>query len=49
MQKKFAVTSVIKIYFIMWELCVQPDYDHFIPLTSQIRQISVSNQHFFWE
>ena len=33
MQRKFAVTSVIKIYSEMWELCMHPDYDHFIPLT----------------
>ena len=35
MQRKFAVTSVIKVYPKMWELCMHPDYDHFIPLTSK--------------
>ena len=35
MQRKFAVTSVLKIYSKMWELCMHPDYDHFIPLTSK--------------
>ena len=29
MQRKFTVTSVIKIYFKMWEY-MYPDYDHFI-------------------
>ena len=34
--RKFAVTSVVKIYPKMWELCMYPDYDHFyIPLTSK--------------
>ena len=28
-QRKFAVTSVMKIYTKMCELCVHPDYDHF--------------------
>ena len=33
-QRKFAVTSVIEIYWKMWELCMHPDYDHlYIPLT----------------
>ena len=36
MQRKFAVTlSGIKIYSKMWELCMHPDYGHFIPLTSK--------------
>ena len=35
MQKKFDVTSVLKIYAKIWELCLHPDYDHFIPLTSK--------------
>ena len=35
MQRQFAVTSVIKIFSKMWELCMHPDYDHFIPLTSK--------------
>ena len=34
LQRKFAVTSVLKIYSKMWELCLHPDYDYFIPLTS---------------
>ena len=33
-QRKFTVTSVIKIYTKMWELWVHSDYDHlYIPLT----------------
>ena len=33
---KFGVTSVIKIYSEMLELCMHLDYDHFyIPLTSK--------------
>ena len=32
LQRKFAVTSAIKIYTKMWELWVHPDYDHlYIP------------------
>ena len=35
-QRKFAVTSVIKIYSKMWELCMHRDYDHwYILLTSK--------------
>ena len=35
MLRKFTVTSVLKIYTKMWKLCMPPDYDHFIPLTSK--------------
>ena len=35
MQRKFAVTSVLKIYSKVWELYMDLDYDHFIPLTSK--------------
>ena len=46
-QGKFAITSVIKIYSQMWELCVHPDYEHFLySINFQIRQITRSNQHF---
>ena len=35
-QRKFAVTSVIRIYSKMWESCMHPDYGHlYIPLTSK--------------
>ena len=36
MQRKFAVTSVLKIYSKMGELCMHPDYDHFFPLTFKL-------------
>ena len=35
MQRKFAVTLVLKIYSKMWELSMYPDYDQVIPLTSK--------------
>ena len=35
MERKFAINSVMKIYSKMWELCMHPDYCHFIPLTSK--------------
>ena len=35
MERKFAINSVMKIYSKMWELCMHPDYHHFIPLTSK--------------
>ena len=53
MQRKFAVTSVLKIYSKMWELRMHPDYNHFIPLTSkkgkfqpQTKAISGNNNPF---
>ena len=45
-QRTFAVTSVIKIYSKVSELCMHPDYDHLhIYLTSTLRQTAASNQH----
>ena len=35
MLRDFAVTSVLKIYCKIWELCLHQDYDHFVPLTSK--------------
>ena len=35
MERKFAINSVMNIYSKMWELCMHPDYRHFIPLTSK--------------
>ena len=43
MQRKFAVTSVIKIYSKMWGLCMHPDHDHFIPLTSKYGKFQLQN------
>ena len=42
--RKFGVTSVIKTYSKMRELCMHPDYDHlYIPLTSRKRKIPATN------
>ena len=46
MQRKFAVTSAIKIYSKMWELCMHPDYDDFIPLTFKLGKFQLKTNIF---
>ena len=49
MHNKFAITSVLKIYSKMCELCMHPDYDHFIPSTSKYGKFQPQTNIFFWE
>ena len=45
-QRKIGVTSVIKLYSKMRELCMRPDYDRlYVPLTS--KKVKLQPQTFF--
>ena len=46
-ERKFTLTSVIKIYSKMYELCMHPDYDQwYIPLTSKEDKFQPQNNIF---